>query len=191
LEGGRLRDENSRARWQWRRENLKAFEIEPGMYDFFNSSPRVAATSFKNFEEFGAAYWAETKKKAVVTPAVQALAEEITKDSTDPAAQASAIYEWVNKNIRYLSVILGKGGWIPHSTTEILANRYADCKDYATILHALLKAKGIESHPVLIRSELGNWFPDVAATDYFNHAVCIFRASTFSPTRPLRTPVWA
>jgi hypothetical protein len=106
-----------------------------------------------------------------VTPAVQALAEEITKDSTDPAAQASAIYEWVNKNIRYLSVVLGKGGWIPHSTTEILANRYADCKDYATILHALLKAKGIESHPVLIRSELGNWFPDVAATDYFNHAV--------------------
>jgi hypothetical protein len=63
LEGGRLRDENSRARWQWRRENLKAFEIEPGMYDFFNSSPRVAATSFKNFEEFGAAYWAETRKK--------------------------------------------------------------------------------------------------------------------------------
>lgn len=171
LAGGRLANENGRARWRWHRENLKAFEIEPGMYDFFNSSPRVAASSFKNFEELGAAYWAEAKKKAVLTPEVRALADEITKDIAEPARQAFAIYEWVNKNIRYLSIVLDKGGWIPHSTAEILANRYADCKDYSTILYALLKAKNIESHPVLIRSEMGNWFPTVAAPDYFNHAI--------------------
>jgi hypothetical protein len=67
--------------------------------------------------------------------------------------------------------VLDKGGWIPHSTTEILANRYGDCKDYSTIIYALLKAKGIESYPVLIRSEMGVWFPEVAVTDYFNHAI--------------------
>ena len=171
LQGGKLADENGKARWQWRAVNLKPFEIEPGMYDFFNSSPRVAATSFKNYEELGTAYWSEAKKKAIVTPEVQKLADEITKDINEPARQAFAIYEWVNKNIRYLSIVLDKGGWIPHSTAEILANRYADCKDYTTILHALLKAKSIESHPVLIRSELGNWFPEVAAPDYFNHAI--------------------
>jgi transglutaminase-like putative cysteine protease len=171
LNGGRLADENGKARWKWRRENLKAFDIEPGMYDFFNSSPRVAASSFKNFDELGAAYWSEAVKKAVVTTEVQALADEITKDIIEPERQARAIYEWVNKNIRYLSVVLDNGGWIPHSTTEILANRYADCKDYSTILYALLKAKNIESYPVLIRSELGDWFPEVAAPDYFNHAI--------------------
>jgi transglutaminase-like putative cysteine protease len=171
LNGGRLADENGKAHWRWRRENLKAFDIEPGMYDFFNSSPRVAATSFKNFDELGAAYWSEAVKKAVVTAEVQALADEITKDINEPEQQAYAIYEWVNKNIRYLSVVLEKGGWIPHSTTEILANRYGDCKDYSTILYALLKAKNIESYPVLIRSEMGDWFPEVAAPDYFNHAI--------------------
>jgi hypothetical protein len=171
FDGGRIADENGKARWQWRKENLKAFNIEPGMYDFFNSSPRIAATSFKNFEELGAAYWSETRKKAEVTPEVQTLADDITKDITDPSQQAYAIYEWVNKNIRYLSVVLDKGGWIPHSTSEILANRYGDCKDYSTVLYALLKAKGIESYPVLIRSEMGDWFPEVAVTDYFNHAI--------------------
>jgi hypothetical protein len=171
FDGGRIPDENGKARWQWRKENLKAFNIEPGMYDFFNSSPRIAATSFKNFDELGAAYWSESEKKAEVTAEVQGLADEITKDIKDPAQQAYAVYEWVNKNIRYLSVVLGKGGWIPHSTTEILANRSGDCKDYSTLLYALLKAKGIESHPVLIRSEMGDWFPEVAVTDYFNHAI--------------------
>jgi hypothetical protein len=171
LDGGKLPDENGKARWQWRRKNLTAFEIEPGMYDFFSSSPHIAASSFKSFEEFGAAYWSEAKKKAVVTPEVQALADEITKDLIEPEKQAYAIYEWVNKNIRYLSIVLDKGGWIPHSTTEILANRYGDCKDYSTIIYALLKAKGIESYPVLIRSELGDWFPEVAVAEYFNHAI--------------------
>ncbi|HEY8559931.1 MAG TPA: DUF3857 domain-containing protein [Pyrinomonadaceae bacterium] len=171
LDGGKLSDENGRARWRWRRENLKAFEIEPNMSDFFSSSPRIAATSFKDFDALGAAYWAETKKKAVLTPEVQKLADEITKGLQDPAEQAYAIYEWVNKNVRYLSIVLDKGGWIPHTTSEILANRSGDCKDYSTILYALLKAKGIESYPVLIRSEMGNWFPEVAVTDYFNHAI--------------------
>ncbi|HVE58604.1 MAG TPA: DUF3857 domain-containing protein [Pyrinomonadaceae bacterium] len=171
LDGGRLTDENGKARWQWRKENLAAFELEAGMYDFFNGSPRLAVSSFKNYDELGAAYWSEAKNKAVVTPEVQALADEITKDLKEPAQQASAIYEWVNKNIRYLSIVLDKGGWIPHSSTEILANRYGDCKDYSTIIYALLKAKGIESYPVLIRSELGDWFPEVATPDYFNHAI--------------------
>lgn len=171
LDGGKLADENGKARWQWRKENLAAFELEVGMYDFFNSSPRLAVTSFKNFDELGAAYWSEAKKKAVVTPEVEALANEITKNLEEPAQQAAAIYEWVNKNIRYLSIVMDKGGWIPHSSTEILANRYGDCKDYSTIIYSLLKAKGIESHPVLIRSELGDWFPEVATPGYFNHAI--------------------
>jgi len=171
LNGGKLADENGKARWQWRKENLTAFELEVGMYDLFNASPRLAVTSFKNFDELGAAYWSEAKKKAIVTSEVQALADDITKDLKEPAQQAAAIYEWVNKNIRYLSIVLDKGGWIPHSSTEILANRYGDCKDYSTIIYALLKAKGIESYPVLIRAELGDWFPEVATPDYFNHAI--------------------
>ena len=71
----------------------------------------------------------------------------------------------------WLYLVLDKGGWIPHSTTEILANRYGDCKDYSTIIYALLKAKDIESYPVLIRAEMGDWFPEVATPDYFNHAI--------------------
>lgn len=171
LDGGRLPDSNGRAHWQWKKTDHKALELETLMLDFIDSSPRVIMTSFKNFEELGAAYWKEASKKSTVTPEIKALADEITKDLTTPEKQANAIYLWVNKNIRYLSIIADRSGWIPHSASEILASRYGDCKDYTTILLALLKAKDIESYPVIIRSDFGEWFPKVAAPSYFNHAI--------------------
>lgn len=172
LTGGKLEDKgDGKSRWQWRRENFAARELELGTIGATDFSPRLAVTSFKNYEELGAAYWENAKTKAVVTPAVQKLADEITKNISDPKEQAAAIYEWTNKNIRYLLVILGRGGWISHSTEQILANGYGDCKDYTTLLQALLAAKNIESHPFLINSDGGFWSPGVAAPDFFNHAI--------------------
>ncbi|HEX8637328.1 MAG TPA: DUF3858 domain-containing protein, partial [Pyrinomonadaceae bacterium] len=137
----------------------------------FSASPRVAITSFKNYEELGAAYWSEASKKSEITPEIRTLADEITRDIKEPQAQAYAIYEWVNKNIRYLSVVLERGGWIPHESAQILRSGYGDCKDYTTILYSLLRAKNIESHPVIVRAELTEWFPEVAVPSFFNHAV--------------------
>lgn len=171
LDGGRLPDSSGRARWQWTKTDHKAIELETLMLDFIDSSPRVMMTSFKNFEDLGAAYWNEASKKSIVTPEIKTLADEITKDLETAEKQANAIYLWVNKNIRYLSIVADRSGWIPHSASEILSNRYGDCKDYATILVALLKAKGIESYPVIIRSDFGDWFPKVAAPSFFNHAI--------------------
>jgi len=171
LEGGKLPDQNGRSIWQFRRRDVSAIELEPVMHDIAGISPRVALTTFRTPEELGAAFWDNVKRKAIVTPQVQALADEITKNKPTASQQTSAIYDWVNKNIRYLSIVLDRGGWIPHSSTEIIKNGYGDCKDYVTIIHALLKAKGIESVPVLIRSDIGDWFPSVATADYFNHVI--------------------
>ncbi len=171
LEGGKIADENGRSRWLWTKKDLPAAEIEAAMFDFFQTSPKVVVTSFKNYDELGAAYWAEAAAKSTVTPEIQKLADDITKDIKEPQAQAYAIYEWANKNVRYLSVVLERGGWIPHDATQIQANRYGDCKDYTTLLNALLKAKNIESYPVIIRADATVWFPEVAVPSFFNHAI--------------------
>lgn len=171
LDGGKLANENGRSRWQYRRQNLSKIALEPMMHDIIGISPRLALTTFRTADDLGAAYWENVRKKAAITPEIQSLADQITKDLTTPSQQASAIYDWVNKNIRYLSIVLDRGGWIPHSSSEIIRNGYGDCKDYTTIIHSLLRAKGIESIPVLIRSDFGNWFPSVATADYFNHVI--------------------
>jgi hypothetical protein len=172
LEGGRATDAaDGRARWQWRKQNLAAKEFEALPVSLVDISPRVAVTSFRNYEELGAAYWAEARKQATVTPEIKKLAEEITQNIVEPKEQAAAIYDWANRNVRYVSIVLGRGGWIPHDAASILQNRYGDCKDYTTLLQALLAAKNIESHPVIIRAENGSWMPEVAASQFFNHAI--------------------
>jgi hypothetical protein len=170
LDGGKLADENGRSRWQFKKENVAKIDFEPIMNPL-SVSPRFALTTFRNHADLGSALWQIFKTKAAVTPEIQALADEITKGASTPSQQASAIYDWVNRNIRYFFIVLDRGGWVPHDSTQIIKNGYGDCKDYTVLIHALLKAKGIDSVPVLIRSELGNWFPAVPTMDYFNHVI--------------------
>ena len=82
---------------------------------------------------------------AAVTPAISALAKELTSGVTDDRAKVRKLYNWVSRNIRYVAVYVAEGGFVPHSAQSILDNRYGDCKDHVTLLEALLAAVGIES----------------------------------------------
>src|SRR5262249_38279996 len=66
--------------------------------------------------------------------------------------KARRIYDYVARNIRYVSLSFGVGRYQPHAATEVLAGSYGDCKDKHTLLAALLRAAGIPSYPVLIGS---------------------------------------
>src|SRR6185369_12276169 len=88
--------------------------------------------------------------KSAPTPELRALADTITRNVPDRRAQAAAIFDWVAKNIRYYQIVLNQGGLVPHDAHSILTNRYGDCKDHATLMRALLRAKNIDSEYVLI-----------------------------------------
>lgn len=171
LEGGRLPNQDGRSRWRWYKGPVKALEVETAMLDGITPSSRLGITSFKSYDELGTAFWVMAESKTNITPEIIELANRITKDISDPRQQASAIYEWVNKNIRYLLVYLDRGGWIPHDASQIVKNGYGDCKDYTILIKTLLKVKGIESYPVIIRSDTTDWAPDVAVPGFFNHAI--------------------
>lgn len=109
----------------------------------------LVATSFPSWEEVGAAYWARARDKAQVTPEVGRIADEAAMGAAG-LQLVENLYNWVVKNLRYVGIFLGDGGYVPMSVGEILKNRYGDCKAYTTLLQALLAAKGIESQPVLV-----------------------------------------
>ncbi|MBV9209219.1 MAG: DUF3857 domain-containing protein, partial [Acidobacteria bacterium] len=172
VEGGRLADgADGRAHWLWKTQVKEALTYEMAATDIMDYSPRLVVSNFQDYKELGAAYRAEAGKKSAPTPAVRALAEEITKGITDPQAQARAIYQWVNRNIRYLSILVGRGTIIPHDADAILEHRFGDCKDYATLLESLLAVKGIESVPAVVRADTASWFPKVPAMLFFNHMI--------------------
>jgi transglutaminase-like putative cysteine protease len=133
--------------------------------------PRLFISSFARYDDLGRAYAEMIAPALTVTPKVQAVADKITAGITDRRMQAEKIYDWVGQNIRYVSIQLGTGGYMPHAAEAVLENGYGDCKDHTVVLGALLRAKGIDSDIVAIN--LGNSYKvsEVPTLASFNHAI--------------------
>ncbi|MGC2280210.1 MAG: TonB family protein [Candidatus Acidiferrales bacterium] len=130
----------------------------------------VSFSTFENWAQVGQWYSSLESQRRVASPEVKARAGEITKGATTDAAKAQALYQWVTRNIRYVSLSFGVGRYQPHFASEVLTNRYGDCKDKATLLDALLAAEGIRSSTALISTQF-DLDPDVPAPSQFDHAI--------------------
>ncbi len=152
-------------------ENKSTESDEVGMTDEVDFQSLFAASSSTSWQDLGRIYFQLANNKSAVTPEIQALAKRIVGNLTGLPA-AKALYNWTSANIHYVQLSLNEAGaYTPHSATEILNNRYGDCKDYATLLQALLKAVGIQSYPVLVNwGDIKTQLPVPMATQ-FNHAI--------------------
>jgi len=145
---------------------------EAGETSLLDRDPRVIISTFKDYEDLGRSWVAMADSRLRVTPEIQALADQITNGIVDRRAQAEAIDRWVKRNIRYVALYLdAAAGWIPHEPNEIIRLRYGDCKDHATLMGALLAAKGIASEAVVINATDVYTLPQVAVRGYFNHMI--------------------
>jgi len=157
--------------WTWRFANHTARIVEPQAVNVTLSQPYILASSFKDYGELAAAYKARARDKSVVTPEIQKLADELTAGLSDKREQTKRLYQWVARNVRYVAMALGDGGYVPHDAASVLANRYGDCKDHVVLLEALLAAKGIDSTAVLIDTRPNYELPGVPILAAFNHAI--------------------
>lgn len=171
LKGGKLADKDGRAQWEWTYANANERIAEPYELAGSDHGPYLAISSFADWGELAKAYRDRAATKIAVTPEIQALADDITKGMTSPRPQTEAIYHWVARNVRYVGVFLGLGGFVPREAGEILKTKYGDCKDHTVILESLLRAKGIEATPVLISTFPSFMLPKVPVVGAFNHAI--------------------
>ncbi|HEX7381734.1 MAG TPA: DUF3857 domain-containing protein, partial [Nevskiaceae bacterium] len=137
--------------------------------DSADFSPVFEVTSFPSWASVGAAYWARAKDKAEVTPLVQRVADQVAGKLHGWAA-VQALYMWEAQHIHYIALELGAGGFVPISANTTLETGYGDCKQYSTLLEALLAARGITAWPVLINWSNGFRLLPLPAPD-FNHAI--------------------
>jgi hypothetical protein len=152
----------------------RARPVVPGedrMTSPLDRDPAVFISTFANYEELARSYWATARAAIEVTPEIAKLADEITRGIDDKRAQAKAISNWVKSNIRYIFVKLGTTRVVPHNASEVIKNRYGDCKDHAVLMSALLAAKGIASEHVLINSGPAYTLPEPATMGYLNHVL--------------------
>ena len=83
-----------------------------------------------------------------------------------------AIHGLVVSGTRYVGLEFGIHGFQPYKITQVLARKFGDCKDKATLLVALLREAGIEAELVLLRTRRGGRIePAPASLAIFDHAI--------------------
>ncbi|MGB4560036.1 MAG: transglutaminase-like domain-containing protein [Burkholderiaceae bacterium] len=106
-----------------------------------------------------------------VNDEIRTLAQRLTQGAADDRAKAKALYEWVAQNIRYVSIALGDGRLVPRPASNVLHNRYGDCKDHVVLLESLLTAVGIRSSPAMINLGPDHIFSKIGAHYPINHVI--------------------
>src|SRR6202051_65208 len=112
--------------------------------------PDVQLTTFVSWEQIGRWYASLDKDRRAPSPEVRAKAEELTKGLDNDLDKVQALYDFVAKNFRYVSLSLGLGRYQPHAASDVLHDQYGDCKDKHTLLASLLEAAGLHASSVLI-----------------------------------------
>ncbi len=75
-------------------------------------------------------------------------------------------------NTRYVALEFGIHGYKPYRVDRVLARRFGDCKDKASLIHTMLKVAGVDSRMVLLRMRtLGSLVEEPASLAAFNHAI--------------------
>jgi hypothetical protein len=171
--------------YTWEVTNLPGVEIEPDMptwkavagwvgIKYFPRDPAMRAKSSGSWQDIGLWYDGLTQYSRTSSPAIQQKAAALTAGLSDPLEKMRALTDYMQKNIRYMAVEIGIGGFQPHPATEVFAHQFGDCKDKATLLSAMLHEIGIESFYMAIDDRRGVIHPEYPSI-YMDHMILAIR----------------
>ncbi len=172
--------------WQWTITDVPSIRPEEEMppwrgvagqmiVSFFPSGQSVKK-GFDNWAEM--AHWESNLAQGRRDPSQELKQKvvEITASAPNTLDKMKAIAEYVQKNVRYVAIELGIGGFQPHAASAIYSHHYGDCKDKATLTSAMLKEIGVDSYYLDINTERGAVSPSMPPHMYwFNHEILAIR----------------
>ena len=147
---------------------------EPNMPGWAEVASPLHLSTYQNWEQVGRYYWGLVRDQLVPNEELKKAVETALKgvDRKDEAKVVAALYGFVVTNTRYVALEFGIHGYKPYRVDRILARKFGDCKDKASLIHAMLKVAGVDSRLVLLRMRhLGTLSPEVASLAAFNHAI--------------------
>ena len=132
--------------------------------------PQVQMTTFQSWDEVGQWYAGLERDRIVPDEKVRAKAQALVQGLNTDKEKAEALYQFVAKNFRYVSLSLGQGRYQPHAAADVFANQYGDCKDKHTLLSSMLIAAGLRAYPALMNSSR-KIDADVPSPAQFDHVI--------------------
>jgi Flp pilus assembly protein TadD/transglutaminase-like putative cysteine protease len=171
---GEIQESGDRRIYRWVAKDIGPESENEEDRDEEEAAPDVQLTTFADWKQVAHWYAKLQGERGAVDDSVRTKAAELTQGAATPTDKARRLYDFVARNVRYVSISLGVGRYQPHAASDVLKNGYGDCKDKHTLLSALLKAEGIESYPVLIHSSR-KLDADIPSPAQFDHLITLAR----------------
>jgi hypothetical protein len=171
--------------WQWVVSDMKAIQPENSMPSWKGVAGQMVVSLFPTGggANKGFADWNEMGRwenglaigRREASPEMKQKVAMLTASSPTPLEKMHALAQFVQRDIRYVAIQLGIGGWQPHPAPEIFVHRYGDCKDKATLMSTMLKEMGVESYYFSVNTTRGAVTPATPAIRWFNHEILAVR----------------
>jgi hypothetical protein len=165
---------------QWVLHDVKGIRREPkmpprdGVAGFMIISlfpPGGVLNGFANWNEMGKWYINLVGSRVEASPEIKQQVAALTASKTTTLEKMQTLASFVQRDVRYVGIELGIGGYQPHPASEVFTHRYGDCKDKATLLRSMLREIGVDSYHVVIYTERGAVTPKTPAHSGFNHLI--------------------
>ncbi|HEX3571132.1 MAG TPA: DUF3857 and transglutaminase domain-containing protein [Acidobacteriaceae bacterium] len=168
--------------WQWVVSGAaaikKELEMPPHrgvagqMIVSFVPSGGAQGKTFVSWRDMGLWYTDLTRGRREASAEIRQKVATLTSSSRTPLEKMQALAGFVQRDIRYVAIELGIGGYQPHPAVGVFTHRYGDCKDKVTLMASMLKEIGVESYYVVINSERGAVTSEMPAhMGGFDHAI--------------------
>jgi tetratricopeptide (TPR) repeat protein/transglutaminase-like putative cysteine protease len=177
---------------RWAARDVARLDAEPRMPGWAEVARVLHVSTYASWDEVNRFYWGLVRDQLKPTPELVATARRLAAEALsarggDPRladrglaaadreaqrAVVAALYGFVVTQTRYVGLEFGIHGFKPYRVDQVLTRRFGDCKDKASLTHALLEAVGLESRLVLLRMRrLGRLPAEPASLAIFNHAI--------------------
>lgn len=169
--------------YTWQIKNFEALKPEPYQPSWRELSPSIYVAPQKfEIENYKGEMnsWLNLGKfintlnnnKQVLPESVKQEVHKLTDNVKGNQEKAKLLYDYMQKNTRYISIQLGIGGWQPYDAKYVATKKYGDCKALSNYMVSLLNEANVPARYVLVKAGSGSkglWedFP----SPYFNHAI--------------------
>ncbi|MGZ8539691.1 MAG: DUF3857 domain-containing protein [Chitinophagaceae bacterium] len=128
--------------------------------------------SMKNWQDFGKFVHSLRQGRELLPDNVKRAVHSIADGIRNPREKIARLYEYMQKNTRYISIQLGIGGWQPFAAADVAAKGYGDCKALTNYMYSILKEAGIRSYYSLVRAgKNANYITEDFPSQQFNHVI--------------------
>ena len=120
-----------------------------------SSYPWIEVSALSSWSTLADALRPHYRLDQELTPDWQAQVDRIAADYPRPQDRLVEAMRMVQDELRYVSLAMGSGSYIPRPMTTVLESGFGDCKDKALLLAIILRKLGIEADVALTDSDQG------------------------------------